>query len=59
MTKYPAGETPTTIRNHSGISGNRFGIVLAALVDDGTVIQCEIIKGNQKTPRPAYKLVEG
>jgi hypothetical protein len=40
----------------AGISRNRWDAVLETTHDDGDIVECQIIVGNQMTPRPGYKL---
>lgn len=56
MVKYPAGETKTTIRTGTPLSGERFNRAFASLIDDKTAVLTSISKGGRKTARDAYKL---
>lgn len=43
---FPEGETRNTLRDAAGLSGRRFGPILAHLMAKGLVEQCEITKPN-------------
>jgi hypothetical protein len=46
MDFFPEGETRNTLREAAGLSGRRFGQILAQLMARGLVDQCEITKPN-------------
>ena len=50
------GETKTTIRDRTGMNMPRVNVVVAALLNDGDVVTCEVTKGNRKTPMDGFKL---
>ena len=54
--KHPEGNAKTAIRDRSGVKGLRFDDALAALLDAGSVIECEFVRNDRKTPRQGYKL---
>jgi len=56
MLRHPTGETSRAIRDAAGLSGGDFTKAMASLLEDGTVTQCEITKGNRRTPYDGYKL---
>jgi hypothetical protein len=56
LAKHPQGRTKTYIRDHCGVSGRRFPLVLAAMHEAGQVIDCEVQVGNKKQPQPGFKL---
>ena len=58
MANYPQGETPNIIRERCGLSGTRFNIAVAELLNTCRAKQIEIEKPNRKTPYPGYKLAE-
>jgi hypothetical protein len=53
---HPNGQTKTYIRDHCGVSGRQFPRVLAAMLKDGQVVDCEVQVGNKKQPHPGFKL---
>ena len=48
-------ETKSSIRSAVNLSGERFGPPWASLVMDKTVIEVEVVKGNERT-YPAFTL---
>jgi hypothetical protein len=56
LAKFPEGDSKTVIRDTSGLHSTRFNAALSALLSDGTVVACDIIKGRRKTPIDGYKL---
>jgi hypothetical protein len=57
MNKLSLPETAKTIRTHAGLSGERFNLAVAKLLDDGHVEQAEVAKPNRKTPYDGFDLV--
>lgn len=51
---FPEGETKNTLRDAAGLSGRRFGPILARLMAKGLVEQCEITKPNGQR-YPAFR----
>ena len=49
--------TATRIRDEAGIS-KRYLSVIAQMVELGEIEACQVAVGNQKTPKPGYKLKE-
>ncbi|MBN1394761.1 MAG: AAA family ATPase [Pirellulales bacterium] len=58
VAKFKIGETAGTLRTRTGMSGTRFNIAIAAALNEGMVVECEVTKPNRKKPYPAYKLAE-
>ena len=56
--KFPSGESKTVVREAAGIHTSRFNPAFAALVDKGSVVPCEIIRSNRKTPYAGFTLAE-
>lgn len=56
MAKHPNGETKTAFRTAARMSGTRFNVALAELLNDGTVVTCDVVKANRKNPLEGYKL---
>lgn len=56
LAKYPDGLAQTAIRDNCGISGRRWPGVLAAMLQAGELVECEIKSGNQKTAKTGYRL---
>ena len=56
LAKFPAGETGTVIRDAAGLNGTRFRQALAALIQDGDVVSCQVMKPNRSTPYEGYTL---
>lgn len=56
MVKFPDGETAKKIRLAARMNTTNFEAALAALVADGDVIECDILKRNRATPYTGYKL---
>jgi hypothetical protein len=54
--KYPNGETKSVLFDTVGMDGALGNLALAAAIEAGAIVPCEIMKGNQKTPREGYKL---
>jgi hypothetical protein len=57
--KFPSGETAKVIREHAGVSGTLASQALAALLEDGVLVPCDVTKGNRKTPHQGYRLTSG
>ena len=58
MKSTPEGDTKSAIRERSGITTKRFEAAFGTMLDRGVVANCEIRKGNQRTPRTGFKLVD-
>jgi hypothetical protein len=58
VVKYPAGETKDVIRGRAGMSGGRVNTAIAAALDGGFIVECEIKKPNREKPYPGYKLAQ-
>ncbi len=58
MAKFPGGESKSVIRDTSGIRPPRFNAAFAALLADGDVVSCDVVKGNRHKPYAGYKLAE-
>jgi hypothetical protein len=56
LAKHPNGASKTFIRDHCQISGRRFPFVLAAMLEAGQLVDCEVTVGNKKQPQPGFKL---
>jgi hypothetical protein len=56
-TKYPEGETATTLRDQAGLKQDEFRAALAALLESGDIVATDVVKPNRKTPYGGYKLV--
>ncbi len=56
LAKHPSGLAPTKIRDGSGISGRRWPVVLAALIEHGNIVECEVTGGHPPRQLPGYKL---
>ena len=56
LVKCPNGETKTSTRTLAGMSGERFNVALATLLDDGSMVMCDVFKPDRKAPREGYKL---
>ena len=54
--QHPEGNAVTSIRDRSGIKGQRLQDSLSALLNDGAAVECEFLRSNHKTPRQGYKL---
>ena len=59
LAQFPTGESKSVIRDTSGLFTAQFNAALSALLKDGAVVTCGVIKGRQKTPRDGYKLSDG
>lgn len=58
LAKFPDGESKSMVRDTAGLYTTKFNAALSALLADGAVVSCEIIKGRRKTPIDGYKLAE-
>ena len=58
MAKFPAGESKSVVRDTSGLHSSRFNSAFAALVDEGAILPCDVLKANRHKPYPGYKLAE-
>jgi hypothetical protein len=58
LVKFKDGETAKTIKEAAGVSGTVAKQAFAALIQDGSIAPCEIMKPNRKTPYEGYKIVE-
>lgn len=56
LVKFASGETANVLKTAAGISGNRFNVAIASLIQDGDVVPCEVSKPDRKTPREGYRL---
>jgi hypothetical protein len=54
--QYANGMTKTAIRTRAGISHRRWDGVLATMLDDGDLVECEVVVSNHKTPQTGYRL---
>ena len=54
--KFPQGESKTIIRDRSGLRPDVFNPAWASLLDDGILVEIDIIKPNRKKPYPGFKL---
>ena len=55
--RYKQGETMTRLKDEAGLKDAAFKPALAALLDAGDLVPCEIVKEGRKTPFPGYMLV--
>ena len=53
---YPAGETPTNLRDSAGLKDRDFLPAISALVKEGIMLDVEIVKSNRKRPYEGYVL---
>ncbi len=58
LVKFPNGESKTIARLAAEIHTSRFNPAFAQLVDEGSVVPCEIIRSNRKTPYAGFKLAD-
>jgi len=58
MAKFSNGETAKVIRGRAGISGERFNVIIASLLEDGAVVETQLTKPNRKAAYDGYKLAE-
>ena len=49
VARNPKGETKTAIRDAAGVRSAAFNVVLADLLEEQTVVRCEITKNNHRT----------
>ena len=56
LAKFPKGESKSIVRDSSGRYSTKFNVALAALLEEGVIVPCEIIKGRRKTPIEGYRL---
>ena len=56
LAKHPTGLAQTTIRDSAGVSGRRWPVVLASMLEHGEVVECDVTTGNPPRTRPGYKL---
>ena len=54
---HPEGATRTRLREHCGMSGAKFGPLIAELEKRGIAEQCQVRVSNQKTPKEGYRRV--
>ncbi|MGA2034437.1 MAG: AAA family ATPase [Thermoguttaceae bacterium] len=54
--KFPEGESKTIIRDRTGLRPEIFNPAWASLLDDGILVEIDIIKPNRKTPYVGYRL---
>ncbi len=52
------GESKSVIRDTSGVRSRRFDVAFADLLEDGTVVPCQVSKANRNPPYDGYKLAE-
>lgn len=52
------GETKTQIKTLTGLRSDRFAAAWPELLKAGTVVPCEFMKANRKTPSNGYRLAE-
>ncbi len=58
MLKFPEGETKSLIRDTAGLKTTVFAPAFAELLQDRTVVPCEVHKSSRQSPYPAFKLAE-
>ena len=58
LEKYPKGETLNAIGSGVKLSPRRIKAAMDQLLDEGSVLTCEITKQNRKQPYEAYRLKE-
>jgi hypothetical protein len=56
LAKHPGGETVKAIRDAAGLSGTIATMTLAALIEEGAVVACDVSKPNRKAPYEGYRL---
>jgi hypothetical protein len=56
LAKHINGLAPTTIRDTAGISGRRWPVVLAAMLERAEIVEVEVITGSPPKARQGYKL---
>lgn len=56
MAKFEDGETSTVIRETAGLSGTRFRVALAEMLQHRDAVPCQVKKDNRKLPYEGYKL---
>lgn len=58
LVKCPQGETKSIIKDRCGVRTSRYGPALAALLEDGCIVECEIQKSNRKSLYQGYRTNE-
>ncbi len=56
--KFKVGETSTAIRDRAALRDTEFKPALAALLEAGDIVPCEVTKPNRKKPYSGYILAE-
>ena len=56
LAKLPEGASKTAIRDRCGVHHRRLSKVFASLLDEGVIVECEVLTGNHKTPKVGYRL---
>ncbi len=58
LAKRPEGETKTALAALAGMGRDRLNMTLGSLLEDESVVMCEVVKPDRKTPRDGYKLAD-
>lgn len=58
LASRPDGETKTQIKTLTGLRNDRFKAAWPHLIEAGTVVPCEFMKANRKTPSNGFRLAE-
>lgn len=59
LRKHPEGLAKTRMLQKAKIGHRRLGLVFEALIDNGDIVECEMLTGNHKQPKIGYKLAGG